>query len=214
MPPLASTLLCMVVGLTFAGPAAAQAQGDKQQQQLRRLQATNQKLSSEKSQLEQDKTRLEQERSELAESVKTTSGKLRTVEARAAAARREADTLGERLGEAERQLAETTAKLKSTEEALAGRESDVKRMDGQLAELRRIVGRQAQTIDTCEKKNARFFELNNELLGKYRDKGVGDALLEAEPFTGVKRVELDNLIQEYRDKLEAQKTEPAKLHLP
>lgn len=211
MKALSSALLCVFLGLTAAGPAGAQAQGDKQ---LRRLQATNQKLSAEKSQLEQAKTKLEMERAALAESVKSTSGKLRTVEAKATAARREAESLGARLVEAERLLAETSEKLKLTEETLAGREADVKRMDGQLGELRRIVGRQVQTIDSCEKKNARFFELNGELLGKYRDKGVGDALLEAEPFTGVKRVELDNLIEEYRDKLEAQKMEPAKVRLP
>lgn len=209
-----NALILAVVGLVAAGAASAEGQGDKQQQQLRRLQSTNQKLSSEKAQLEQEKTRLELERSALSESVKSTSSKLQTVEVKAAAARREANALGERLAEAERVLAETSTKLKATEETLAGREADVKRMEGQLGEMRRIVGRQVQTIDSCEKKNARFFELNGELLGKYRDKGVGDALLEAEPFTGVKRVELDNLIQEYRDKLEAQKMEPAKVRMP
>jgi hypothetical protein len=46
-----------------------------------------------------------------------------------------------------------------------------------------------------------LLELNGELLGRYRAKSCGDTLAEAEPFTGIGRARLENLIEEYRDRM-------------
>jgi hypothetical protein len=42
----------------------------------------------------------------------------------------------------------------------------------------------------------------NELVDKYKDKGVFGSVLAKEPLTGVKKVELEHLVQEYGDKIE------------
>lgn len=58
-------------------------------------------------------------------------------------------------------------------------------------------GRQLQQ---CAIKNTKLHELNNELLQRYARKGVMDALARQEPFTGLKKVEMENLLQELQDK--------------
>jgi hypothetical protein len=38
------------------------------------------------------------------------------------------------------------------------------------------------------------------MMAKYRDKTCQDALAQAEPFTGLKRVEVENLLETWRDR--------------
>ena len=69
------------------------------------------------------------------------------------------------------------------------------------------VSRQSQLIEMCEKKNMALYDLNVEILDRYRNKGVWSALLQAEPFTQIKKVEINNILQEYKEKLDDQKME-------
>ena len=59
-----------------------------------------------------------------------------------------------------------------------------------------------------EANNLALFKLGNEILTRYERFGLGDALGAREPFTGLTRVKLENLVQDYQDKLLAQKVKP------
>lgn len=61
---------------------------------------------------------------------------------------------------------------------------------------------------TCEEKNARLFAVGNEILARLEKIGLGDVMGRLEPFVGIKRVELQNLAQDYQDKLLDQKATP------
>ena len=50
-------------------------------------------------------------------------------------------------------------------------------------------------------RNAAMFRTANEILTRYERFGLGEALAAKEPFVGVTRVKLENLIQDYEDKL-------------
>jgi chromosome segregation ATPase len=84
------------------------------------------------------------------------------------------------------------AKAKETERALAAGE-------------RQLFLKRA-TI--CEAKNAQLFAIGTELLNRLKSIGVGDVVGKLEPFVGAKRVELQNLAQDYQDKLLDQKVTP------
>jgi chromosome segregation ATPase len=64
-------------------------------------------------------------------------------------------------------------------------------------------------VDYLEAKNVALFSLGNEILGRYEDFSLGNALSEKEPFIGVTRVKLENLVQDYQDKLLDQRATPA-----
>lgn len=57
-------------------------------------------------------------------------------------------------------------------------------------------------------KNRELYKLGNEILTRYRNFGLGNALLAREPFTGIARVKLETLLQDYGDKLQDQKIKP------
>jgi hypothetical protein len=65
-------------------------------------------------------------------------------------------------------------------------------------------------LDDRDRKNFELFKLGNEILKRYEKFGLGDALAAREPFTGITRVKLQNLVQDYQDKLADQRVKPEK----
>lgn len=63
-------------------------------------------------------------------------------------------------------------------------------------------------VEDLERKNASLFKVGNEILTRYEHFGLGEALSAKEPFVGITRVKLKNLVQDYRDKLADQKIKP------
>jgi hypothetical protein len=65
-----------------------------------------------------------------------------------------------------------------------------------------------RTVADRETKNAELFKIGNEILNRYEKYSLGEALLAKEPFTGITRVKLETLVQDYQDKISDQKTTP------
>ena len=63
-------------------------------------------------------------------------------------------------------------------------------------------GERTQQVRTCAEKNLKMYQTSLELTERYRTKGVLDALLQKEPMTQMKRVQIDNIAEQYRDLLE------------
>src|SRR5262249_27535298 len=66
----------------------------------------------------------------------------------------------------------------------------------------------SQRATGCETKNAELFKVGNEILDRYAAVGFGDVVAIREPFLRLKRAELQNLVQDYQDKLLDQKAVP------
>lgn len=72
-------------------------------------------------------------------------------------------------------------------------------------ELEEASARQTVEFNTCAQKNVKLYDSHQEMLRQYDNKGVISALLQSEPVTGLKQVEIENLIEEYRDHIDALK---------
>ena len=72
---------------------------------------------------------------------------------------------------------------------------------GQVIILQRV-------IEDRERKNIALYNLGNEILTRYEKYGLGEALAAKEPFTGLTRVKLQELVQDYRDKIADQRATP------
>jgi len=59
-------------------------------------------------------------------------------------------------------------------------------------------------VSDLETRNMALFKLGNEILERYEKFGLGTALTAREPFTGLTRTKLENLVQDYQDKLSDQ----------
>ncbi|MDT8281370.1 MAG: hypothetical protein RQ982_01010 [Gammaproteobacteria bacterium] len=63
-----------------------------------------------------------------------------------------------------------------------------------------------QLLDTefkrCFDNNHQLVQMNDQLIKNYNEKSCWDSIAHAEPFTGIKQVEVENILQEYRFKNE------------
>jgi hypothetical protein len=66
-------------------------------------------------------------------------------------------------------------------------------------------------IDDRETKNLALFNLGNDILTRYEKFSLGDALGAKEPFTGISRVKLQELVQDYKDKISDQRVTPGQM---
>lgn len=172
-----------VVALGAAGDRAFAQSGDAQA--LARAQHMLRRVSAERDTLQADNAKLRAEMAQLKSQLGGLNRKLETT--RTAGANALADAK-ERHNELQQQLAQLTQTLQQTEEA--------------KRQLEQTSAAQAKQIDICGTNNAKLYQVNVELLDQYQRKGVWDALRQREPFTGLKQVEIESLVEEYRDKIE------------
>mgnify|MGYP003633488220 CR=1 FL=1 len=62
-------------------------------------------------------------------------------------------------------------------------------------------------IERHVQNNVRLYQINLEILEKYESKGVWDAFVQQEPMTQIKKVEIENIKEEYRTEIEALKSD-------
>jgi len=58
------------------------------------------------------------------------------------------------------------------------------------------------TLGLCEAANARLLAVSREILKAYDDTDFFDSVMAREPVTKLKRVELENIAQDYRDRID------------
>lgn len=61
---------------------------------------------------------------------------------------------------------------------------------------------------SCEAKNTQLFKASNEMLTYFKSMNLLDAIAVGEPVFGIKRVEVQNALQDFRDKILDQKVKP------
>ena len=202
-PAALAVLIAMAVA---ASPAFA---GDKEREAMRRMQIMQQQFSDEKAALEQSKDSLTQQVGELTKQTEN-------IKQSTAQSERQRAALARELGAARTAQAATRAevvalqeKLKQLEAAqaalVAQHTQDAAQDQKQIALAQKAVAQRGQALGVCEQKNLKLYQLNRDILTQYRDKSVLDALTQAEPLTGIESVRMENILQEYRDKLDAQK---------
>ncbi len=189
--------LSWVVIALLASPAWA-ANESREKQMLRRMQQQVQQTEQARAQAEQEKNAALVDKAAAEAELKKLGAAERKLSAEQAARGRvesglkstqsELEGLKARLAETEKKLADSVAlqratagKLAQTEQQLAGHRDDLKQ---------------------CRTHNVSLYTLGREMMQKYRDKSCQDAQMQAEPFTGLKQVEVENLMETWRDQLD------------
>lgn len=106
------------------------------------------------------------------------------------------------------QLAGQQAVLDKWKAAYAEAANIARAKESERAKLASQVDGVNQQVTSCEAKNEKLFAVGNEILKRYEDVGLGDALGASEPFVATKRVELETIAQDYEDKLLDNKAKP------
>jgi len=161
---------------------------------LRSAETERNNLLSEKAEFEQDK--------------KTMTAKVDALTKQTAAQKDQIDELIKKSDGQDKELTETKdslGKWKAAYDQLSTAAKKIESERGKFASESVILKRK---LDDRERKNLALFKLGNEILTRYEKFGLGDALAAREPFTGIARVKLETLVQDYQDKLADNFVEP------
>ena len=91
------------------------------------------------------------------------------------------------------------------EETLAQKEEERSQLEHEKDDLQADLERSRRANDRCRDRNARLCIIAQELVERYKNKGVGDAIAQKEPFTQAGKIELEKLLQEYQFRIEDEK---------
>ncbi len=118
----------------------------------------------------------------------------------------ELEALNRKLGDvkknSEAALGKSRGNYTSLNENFQETTQNLVKLEAQKNQLQETIGEQAQLIVSCEDNNAKMVQINRELLARYERKGPLDAMLQREPLTQLKRVEIENIAQEYQEKID------------
>jgi chromosome segregation ATPase len=205
-PVVAAT--AMFVAVAWCSPAWSDP--DKSKADARRIQLMQQRFQEEKSALEAEKVVLRKKAADLELEV-----------ARLRADQRKNGDLARSLGASKDELAKAGEDLKQqmadakteSDAALAAKQRDLARLASQSAQertdLQSSMASQSRALGACENKNERLVQVGAEILGRYRSKGLMEGLSQQEPVLQLGDVEMFNLVQDYRDKIDAERIAPA-----
>ena len=203
-------ILFILFGLGAAAPAQADT-ASREKQFLRRLQIMQQQMN-------EQNAALRKERDDLAAQLQAAQASVARLEKKSRKASGQAQGLQTSLQAQQRDNATLTRQLTEAQQALAALRQQhentlatLKTSEDDNNKLKATGVEQRGQIADCEHKNLLLYQANTELLEKYQNKSAWDALAQKEPFTGIEKVRIDNVLQEYRDKLAAEcvKLQPA-----
>jgi len=190
-----------IVALVVAcgtGDAAAEATKRAGSDDTMRLQMMLQQLNTDKTNLAAENTKLKadlekaksqldaltKERDAGAQKLTHNQQDLANTQARSDALQRGFDTLKGRFDQLVEQYRTTVGQMKDLEQ--------------DRDRLQSLAGDYDARVAACERNNDALYKSSLELIDLYEHKGVMTALLEKEPVTKLKRVELENLMDRYR----------------
>jgi len=119
---------------------------------------------------------------------------LRRAQQDAADLRRELAELRRQLDERERLIAQARQTSEQAAQFARARDSDLQ----QLTQRQQAFDAR---IEVCERHNAELVGIANEVLERYRRKGVWEAVRDNEPLLGIHRVKLETLAQDYHARI-------------
>ncbi|MCB5190610.1 hypothetical protein LG198_07720 [Methylobacillus arboreus] len=199
-------LIVTVLAFAVAVPAFAADKDKAAKQQERRMRQMMQQVQAEKEQLqtqfEQEKTQLKQEAEveqaksdELKNSVANANRRNAALNAELEALRKEKTAL-QTAGQA------LQAKLEETQQQLANAEETILKGEAERSEMQAVIVRKQQQLNASNEKNAKLYNFGLQLIKIYERPSLYRQVMRDEPFTQLKRVELENILQEYKDKID------------
>jgi DNA repair exonuclease SbcCD ATPase subunit len=197
------TLTLLLVGAVLLAPAFLNADKGSASMESRlreALRATTRQVQE----LEKDLTVCKGQQAELAVKLQELEQRARAARASSSetiALRREAKEQAEANAELTASLATCQSRLNQCNEE-AKQESRAEQLHRkELASLR-------EELSLAREKNEKLRELGRSVIDWIADQGICSAILACEPFTGLWRAKLENVLQDYQDEIVVEKLAP------
>lgn len=87
--------------------------------------------------------------------------------------------------------------------------STLRQLEAERNQLRVDLTTKDKAFEVCAQKNVQLYQTSLELADQYEKKGVWQSLVASEPVTQIKRVEIENIVQEYINRVEQSRVQTA-----
>jgi len=152
------------------------------------LQAENDKLKKQVTDLQKQ---LDAGKQQLAASKTSAAGAAAQLQAAQSAGQSSA----QQLEQSKARMQELVGRFRDTAVTLRGVEAERAQLEQQLNQAK-------ASFDQCAERNYALYQVDNEVLDKYEHQGAWSCAARAEPFTRLKRTQIENLVDEYRQRAE------------
>ena len=153
---------------------------------------------------ETDKSNLMAKQAESDQQIKELNSKVEALVKQAAEDKKSQDELNSKIADRDAELTSLRVDFAKSQEALKQASALAKTKEEQRAKLAGDGILLQRHVADLQTRNGELFKLGNEILSRYEKFGLGTALTAREPFTGITRTKLENLVQDYQDKLSDQ----------
>ncbi len=197
----------LLIAVSVAGVARAQT--------ARSGGAASAELVMQLQQLASERTSLQAQNSQLQKQVDDLKGQLKRAQDALKGARQAADQRAKasatELAEGSAQRDALAQRLKLTQDTMQQlidrfRQTieQLREIEADRTETKRTLATRNQELKVCMDRNAGLYKLNEAVLARLDKESVWSRLVESEPFTKIKRVQLENLMDDYQGRADEQ----------
>ena len=174
---------------------------DQTQALIQQLGMERTRLNAENAKLKKEIKELKEEAEALAEENAQTDKELNNVQGQLNAKSDLSDQLLERLNLMKSRMDELIAKFRETVNNLTAVEEESAIRGQEISRLER-------ELKSCATNNVALSKIGYEVLSKYENKGFFDRAGQVEPFTRIKKVQIENMVDEYTYLIQDQEYSP------
>lgn len=202
LKPIFVAALVAVCGVVVIPTASAQVQrsGGSSGAANAQLMMQYQQASTERAQLQADNAKLKKDLDDVKKQLDAATKQVAASKAgvsrdsaQLAAAQAANDRSAKDLADAKGKMQELVGKFRETITEMRGIESERSQLQQQLLQSK-------AAFDQCADRNYSLYQVDNEVLDRYAHEGVFSHVASAEPFTRIKRTQIDNLVLEYKER--------------
>ena len=170
-------------------------------QQMQQLAGERTSLQADNARLKKELDEVRQERDQLKKGHQATDQRVKASDAALARSNAQRESTEQELAQTKMKMQELITKFRETLQSMRGVET-------QNATNQQTLAARDQELKTCVDRNLALYHLNEEVLSRLERQGMFTRVAAAEPFTRIKRVQLENLIDEYKARAEDQRAAP------
>jgi chromosome segregation ATPase len=170
-------------------------------QQMQQLASERTSLQAENAKLKKDLEALRKDRDGLKNGQQAVEQRAKNAEVSLRQSVSQGQSAGQELAQNKEKMQELVAKFRETLQTL--REVEARQTTAQQT----LVVRDRE-LKSCVDHNVALYKLNQEVLTHLEKQSVWTRVAQTEPFTKIKRVQLENLVDEYKDRADDQRVAP------
>jgi chromosome segregation ATPase len=197
------TSLCAIISLAIASQAHAQSNEDRLRDALRQSVAQMRAAQDQAAQAQADLQKAQQDRATLQTQFDAATAKLS--QAKPAAPPADLARLNDALSASRQQTASLQAALAKYQTAYQDLSAQAQAQDRQGQVLSHGLQGQTQALESCKAENRDLMKVAEDILHLYQSQDFRGLLIRSyEPLIGTAKVRLENMVQDYDDKIHNQ----------